>query len=69
MPQVVKNVTCRYATFPKAKELGRRVLPVLGNVKAPFKLEMLLLVVVYKVGNGIVVTASEHAAGGFFLLD
>jgi hypothetical protein len=30
---------------------------------------MLLLVVVYKVGNGIVVAAGEHAAWGFFFLD
>lgn len=45
------------------------ILPVLGNVEAPFKLEVLLPVVVDKAGNGIVVAAGEDAAGGFFLLD
>ena len=36
-------------------------LPILGNVKAPLKLEMLLLIVINKVGDGVVVAAGEHA--------
>lgn len=36
-------------------------LPLLGNVEAPFELEMLLLIVIHEARNGIVVAAGEHA--------
>lgn len=44
-------------------------LPVLGNVEAPLELEMSLLVVVDKAGDGIIVATSEHSRRGFLLLD
>ena len=44
-------------------------LPVLADIEAPLELEMSLLVVVNKAGDGVVVSASEHAGGSIFLLD
>ena len=36
-------------------------LPVLGDIEAPLELQMRLLVIIHEAGDGIVVTASEHA--------
>ena len=54
---------------PGSEDNGCASLPVLGDVKAPLKVEMGLLVVVDKARNGIVVATGKHAGGGLFLLD
>lgn len=41
--------------------------PVLGNVKAPFKFQVLVLVIVHKGGYGGVVASGEHARWCVFL--
>jgi hypothetical protein len=51
------------------QQARRSLLPVLGDVKGPLELEVLLLVVVDEGRYGVVVTASEHARGGLFLVD
>lgn len=44
-------------------------LPVLANVEAPLEMEMSLLVVIDEAGDGVVVTAREHAGGSLLFLD
>lgn len=42
-------------------------LPILRNVEAPFKLEMLVLIVINEGGDGVVMATSQHSRWSFFL--
>ena len=44
-------------------------LPIFGNVERPLEQEMGVVVVVEELGHGIVVSAGQHAGGGFFGVD
>lgn len=60
----------RLSSFTFGSRLGIiGALPILGDVEAPFELQMSLLVIVNKARDGVVVPARQHAARGVFLLD
>lgn len=46
-----------------------RLLPVLLDVEGPVELQECVLVVVHEFGDGLVVTAADHAGGCGFGLD
>lgn len=48
---------------------ANRSFPVLRDIKRPFELEMGVIVIVNELGNGIVVSSSNHARRGFLLVD
>lgn len=50
-------------------EPGNTRLPVLGNVKAPLKAEVLLSIIIDEAGKGVVVAASEHTRRCFLFLE
>jgi len=44
-------------------------LPVLGNVKRPFELQVSCIIIVNEFGNGIVMATGHHARRSLFGVD